>query len=58
MDLFDRTFGEELLAMVADANFPAERLTLEITEQALVADLDRSAERLKDLADAGHSKLR
>ena len=53
MDLFDRTFGEELLAMVADANFPTERLTLEITEQALVADLDRSAERLKHLADAG-----
>lgn len=53
MDLFDRTFGEELLAMVADANFPAARLTLEITEQALVADLDRSAERLNDLADQG-----
>jgi len=53
MDLFDRTFGEELLAMIADADFPAGRLTLEITEQALVADLDRSAERLKHLADAG-----
>ncbi|KLI62794.1 hypothetical protein AAV99_13370 [Aurantiacibacter marinus] len=53
MDLFDRTFGEELLAMIADANFPAERLTLEITEQALVADLDRSAERLNYLAGKG-----
>ena len=53
MDLFDRTFGEELLAMLDDTGFPADRLTLEITEQALVADLDRSAERLRVLADAG-----
>lgn len=50
MDLFDRTFGEELFAMIEDAGFPAERLTLEITEQALVADLDRSAARLDALA--------
>ena len=53
MDLFDRTFGEELLAMVSQCGFPPERLTLEITEQALVADLDRSAARLAVLADAG-----
>lgn len=53
MDLFDRTFGEDLLAMLADTGFPAERLTLEITEQALVADLDRSARRLNRLADKG-----
>jgi EAL domain-containing protein (putative c-di-GMP-specific phosphodiesterase class I) len=53
MDLFDRTFGEDLLAMLADTGFPADRLTLEITEQALVADLDRSAERLKALSDHG-----
>lgn len=53
MDLADRTFGEDLLAMLADTGFPAARLTLEITEQALVADLDRSAERLRLLADHG-----
>ncbi|WP_120075563.1 EAL domain-containing protein [Aurantiacibacter odishensis] len=53
MDLFDRTFGEDLMAMLAETGFPAERLTLEITEQALVADLDRSAERLRALADHG-----
>jgi len=53
MDLFDRTFGEELLAMIADVGFPVERLTLEITEQALVADLDRSAARLEALAENG-----
>ncbi len=53
MDLFDRTFGEDLLAMLADTSFPAGRLTLEITEQALVADLDRSARRLNRLAESG-----
>ncbi len=53
MDLFDRTFGEGLLAMLDETGFPTERLTLEITEQALVADLDRSATRLALLADAG-----
>ena len=53
MDLFDRSFGEELLGMLHDSDFPAERLTLEITEQALVADLDRSAARLAVLADRG-----
>lgn len=53
MDLFDRTFGEDLLAMLDSTGFPARRLTLEITEQALVADLDRSARRLKVLAENG-----
>lgn len=53
MDLFDRTFGEDLLAMLKDTGFPPSRLTLEITEQALVADLDRSAERLKELSAHG-----
>ncbi|MWV27835.1 EAL domain-containing protein [Aurantiacibacter rhizosphaerae] len=53
MDLFDRTFGEDLLEMLADSGFPPERLTLEITEQALVADLDRSARKLSWLAESG-----
>lgn len=53
MDLFDRTFAEGLLDMIAESGFPPDRVTLEITEQALVADLDRSAERLRLLADAG-----
>ncbi|MEL1250100.1 EAL domain-containing protein [Aurantiacibacter gilvus] len=55
MDLFDRSFGEDLLAMVEASDFPPERLTLEITEQALVADLDRSAKALRELADRGMS---
>ena len=53
MDLFDRTFGDDLLAMLKDTGFPAARLTLEITEQALVADLGRSAKRLRALAEHG-----
>ncbi len=53
MDLFDRTFAEDLLSMLHDANMPPERLTLEITEQALVADLDKSARRLSALAETG-----
>lgn len=53
MDLFDRSYGADLLAMLADTGLAPERLTLEITEQALVADLERSAERLRVLADHG-----
>lgn len=53
MDLFDRTFGEDLLAMLGDTGLCADRLTLEITEQALVADVDRSAVCLKRLAQDG-----
>ncbi|MXO93004.1 EAL domain-containing protein [Erythrobacter arachoides] len=53
MDLADRSFAEEMLALVAQSGFPADRLTLEITEQALVADLERSAKRLATLAEAG-----
>lgn len=53
MDLFDRSFDDGLLATLAETGFPAERLTLEITEQALVVDLDRSSARLELLANAG-----
>lgn len=53
MDLFDRTFGDDLLALAGETGFPPSRLTLEITEQALVADLERSAGRLRALADRG-----
>ncbi|MFB0611603.1 EAL domain-containing protein [Aurantiacibacter poecillastricola] len=53
MDLFDRSFGSDLLALLEETGFPPERLTLEITEQALVADLDRSARRLQGLAETG-----
>lgn len=53
VDLAEPRFADTVLALLAAAGFPPERVTLEITEQALVADLDRSAERLRPLADRG-----
>jgi len=52
-DLSEANFAGTVAAAVAAAGFPPERLTLEITEQVLVADLDRSAARLQQLADLG-----
>jgi len=52
-DLVDRSFAETILGAVAKAGFAAERLTLEITEQALVFELDGCAKQLEVLADAG-----
>ncbi|KLE33648.1 hypothetical protein AAW01_03275 [Aurantiacibacter gangjinensis] len=53
MDLHDRTFGEDLLALLGETGLSPERLTLEITEQALVDDVEQSAERLAALAENG-----
>jgi EAL domain-containing protein (putative c-di-GMP-specific phosphodiesterase class I) len=52
-DLAARGFARRIAAAVGDAGFVPGRLTLEITEQALVADLDRSAGRLRSLAALG-----
>ena len=52
-DLSSRDFGDTIARALAESGIDPERLTLEITEQALVADLDRSAARLKQLADLG-----
>jgi EAL domain-containing protein (putative c-di-GMP-specific phosphodiesterase class I) len=52
-DLADAAFPGAIVALIAAADFSPERLTLEITEQALLADLDRSAERLRQIADRG-----
>jgi EAL domain-containing protein (putative c-di-GMP-specific phosphodiesterase class I) len=46
-------FAQVVARAIADAGFPAEHLTLEITEQVLVADLAGTARRLQDLADLG-----
>lgn len=53
MDLADRSFAADLLVMIEDAGLSPGRLSLEITEQALVADLDHSAAKLSELADTG-----
>jgi EAL domain-containing protein (putative c-di-GMP-specific phosphodiesterase class I) len=52
-DLADENFAEAIVAAMAENGFAPERLTLEITEQALVAELETSAERLKQLAGYG-----
>ncbi len=52
-DLAAADFTNSLAAALAKAGFAPERLTLEITEQALVHDLDGSAERLHRLVELG-----
>jgi len=52
-DLHEENFAETILDAVAASGFHADRLTLEITEQALVTELDRSAAQLEKLAARG-----
>lgn len=52
-DLAAADFTSSVTDALAATGFPPERLTLEITEQALVAELDRSAERLGVLVALG-----
>ena len=52
-DVAAHDFAGTIASAVAEAGFPPEHLTLEITEQVLVADLDRTAERLCQLDDLG-----
>lgn len=52
-DLATPGFPDIVAAALCRTGFAPERLTLEITEQALVLELDRSAERLGQLVDLG-----
>jgi EAL domain-containing protein (putative c-di-GMP-specific phosphodiesterase class I) len=52
-DLSEAGFVHTIASALARTGFSPERLTLEITEQVLVADLDRSADRLQQLTDLG-----
>lgn len=52
-DLATRDFADAMAQTLLDSGFPPERLTLEITEQALLAQLDQAAVRLGRLADLG-----
>lgn len=52
-DIAAGNFAQTIAGAIADSGFPPEHLTLEITEQVLVADLTRTAERLQGLADQG-----
>jgi EAL domain-containing protein (putative c-di-GMP-specific phosphodiesterase class I) len=52
-DLTDDNFASTILAALTVADFDPRRLTLEITEQALVSELDRSGRQLERLARRG-----
>ena len=52
-DLASRDFVDAMAEVLLDTGFAPERLTLEITEQALLSQLDRAADRLGRLADLG-----
>jgi EAL domain-containing protein (putative c-di-GMP-specific phosphodiesterase class I) len=52
-DLSEAGFADEFAALLGRSGFPAERLTLEITEQVLVADLEGARTELESLAARG-----
>ena len=52
-DLAAPGFARELLRLVARRGFEPERLTLEITEHALLTDLEGTAQQLRMLRQAG-----
>jgi len=52
-DLAADSYGGELAAIIAQSGFPGERLTLEVTEQALLADIQIAERTLRGLAEAG-----
>lgn len=52
-DLHEQHFAETIVEAVAESGFATGRLTLEITEQALLTDVDFSAEQLERLAGHG-----
>ena len=52
-DLAIPGFAEEFVRMVGETGFAAQRLTLELTEQVLLGDLERCAAQLTILREAG-----
>lgn len=52
-DLAAGSFANDVAVSVVEAGFSPDRLTIEITEQALLADLERSATALRMLCDLG-----
>src|SRR5690606_11955214 len=53
VDLAAVDFTNEIKQAVGASGFAPERLTLEITEETLVSDLQRSGRQLEQLADIG-----
>jgi len=52
-DLAAASYAEAMWARIAASGFPPERLTLEVTEQALIADIGQAARSLEVLAGQG-----
>jgi predicted signal transduction protein with EAL and GGDEF domain len=52
-DLAAGSYAEGLLALIGEAGFPAERLTLEVTEQALLHDIQLADQTLRTLVTNG-----
>jgi len=52
-DLANGSFAEEMALVVRSSGFPAGRLTLEITEQVLLGDIDWAARCLEQLSGQG-----
>ena len=52
-DLAAANYAETMLGVVAAGGFPGARLTLEVTEQALIGDIGQARRVLTLLADAG-----
>jgi diguanylate cyclase (GGDEF)-like protein len=53
LQLKDRSLGLRILSILAEAGFPPRRLEIELTEAALVRDLDAAQEILGALREAG-----
>jgi EAL domain-containing protein (putative c-di-GMP-specific phosphodiesterase class I) len=49
----DERLAEKILAVLADADFAAHRLTIELTETAVIADLTRTRTTIAKLKRAG-----
>lgn len=52
-DLSAGSFGPELVKLAAEAGFPLQRLTLEITEQMLLGDMAKAQATLSRLSEQG-----
>jgi EAL domain-containing protein (putative c-di-GMP-specific phosphodiesterase class I) len=52
-DLAEGNYAEDLLDLLRAAEFPAARLTLEVTEQVLITDIQLAERNLGALAEAG-----
>lgn len=52
-DLAAASYADDLLAIVCESGFPLDRLTLEVTEQTLLSDIQLAERTLGTLSDRG-----